>query len=99
MIVDVVESSTMVFNSSCSMSAVKFGVIVPFLIVPESELKDKTQKETKKDAHNSFSFLFLTDFFPFFSGKRKSRHKDDVLVEKGHEEPKCGRTAESSSKG
>ena len=54
MIVDVVELSTMVFNSSCSMSAVKFGVIVPFLIVPESELKDKTQKETKKDAQNSF---------------------------------------------
>ena len=62
------------------MSATRFGSIVPFLVVPESELQDKHRKKAKKDAHNSFSFLFLTDFFPFFSAKRKTRHKDAMFL-------------------
>ena len=75
------------------------GVVVPFVTVPESGLKDKHRKKAKKDAHNS-SFLFLTDFFPFFSlANANPDTKNDVLMEKRREETERERTAEGSSKG
>ena len=54
---DGVEASAVVFNSSFSMSAVRFGVIVLFLVVPESGLQDKHRKKPKRMLTTPFRFF------------------------------------------